>query len=172
MVAVLFARVAVAAPASIPLLPDLNAKLHPSDSTPWTILLVLTLITLLPAILMCHDAAGAAAGGLSLPAPGAGHADCAVESHADGPGADDDLVSDDAGAQSGGPAGRRAVSRRADHRHGSHRPGSAAGEAVSVASTRARKILPCSPPPARFRGPTRPTICPCAWWFRPTSSPS
>ncbi len=27
-------------------------KLHPSDSTPWTILLVLTLITLLPAILM------------------------------------------------------------------------------------------------------------------------
>jgi flagellar biosynthetic protein FliP len=40
-----------AAPAS--LLPDLNARLHPSDSTPWTILLVLTLITLLPAILMC-----------------------------------------------------------------------------------------------------------------------
>lgn len=44
---------AAAAPASVPLLPDLNAKLHPSDSTPWTILLVLTLITLLPAILMC-----------------------------------------------------------------------------------------------------------------------
>jgi flagellar biosynthetic protein FliP len=43
----------LAAPASVPLLPDLNAKLHPSDSTPWTILLVLTLITLLPAILMC-----------------------------------------------------------------------------------------------------------------------
>ena len=41
---------ALAAPA--PLLPDLNARLHPSDSTPWTILLVLTLITLLPAILM------------------------------------------------------------------------------------------------------------------------
>jgi flagellar biosynthetic protein FliP len=41
------------APASAPLLlPDLNARLHPSDSTPWTILLVLTLITLLPAILM------------------------------------------------------------------------------------------------------------------------
>lgn len=36
-----------------PLLPDLNARLHPSDSTPWTILFVLTLITLLPAILMC-----------------------------------------------------------------------------------------------------------------------
>ena len=35
-----------------PLLPDLGQKLHPSDSTPWTILLVLTLITLLPAILM------------------------------------------------------------------------------------------------------------------------
>ena len=36
-----------------PLLPDLSARLHPSDSTPWTILFVLTLITLLPAILMC-----------------------------------------------------------------------------------------------------------------------
>ncbi len=44
------ARVATAVP--VPLLPDLNAHLHPSDSTPWTILLVLTLITLLPAILM------------------------------------------------------------------------------------------------------------------------
>jgi flagellar biosynthesis protein FliP len=51
MVSLGAARVlALAAPA--PLLPDLNAKLHPSDSTPWTILLVLTLITLLPAILM------------------------------------------------------------------------------------------------------------------------
>lgn len=38
--------------AQAPLLPDLNTKLHPSDSTPWTILFVLTLITLLPAILM------------------------------------------------------------------------------------------------------------------------
>jgi flagellar biosynthetic protein FliP len=44
------ARVAAAAPA--PLLPDLSQRLHPSDSTPWTILVVLTLITLLPAILM------------------------------------------------------------------------------------------------------------------------
>ncbi len=43
-------RLAMAAPA--PLLPDLNTRLHPSDSTPWTILFVLTLITLLPAILM------------------------------------------------------------------------------------------------------------------------
>src|SRR6201997_5676976 len=43
----------VASNASASLLPDLNARLHPSDSTPWTILLVLTLITLLPAILMC-----------------------------------------------------------------------------------------------------------------------
>jgi flagellar biosynthetic protein FliP len=43
-------QLAMAAPA--PLLPDLNARLHPSDSTPWTILLVLTLITLLPALLM------------------------------------------------------------------------------------------------------------------------
>ena len=40
------------AAAQAPLLPDLNQRLHPSDSTPWTILFVLTIITLLPAILM------------------------------------------------------------------------------------------------------------------------
>ncbi len=45
-------RAAAAAPAVTSLLPDLNAKLRPGDSTPWTILFVLTLITLLPAILM------------------------------------------------------------------------------------------------------------------------
>jgi len=38
--------------APVPLLPDFNAKLQPSNSTPWTILFVLTLITLLPSILM------------------------------------------------------------------------------------------------------------------------
>jgi flagellar biosynthetic protein FliP len=53
MVAAWAAWVAAAAPAQVPFLPDLNAKLHPSDSTPWTILFVLTLIALLPAILMC-----------------------------------------------------------------------------------------------------------------------
>lgn len=47
------AALGLLAPASVPLLPDLNARLHPSDSTPWTILFVLTLLTLLPAILMC-----------------------------------------------------------------------------------------------------------------------
>jgi flagellar biosynthetic protein FliP len=36
-----------------PLFPDLTARLQPSDSTPWNILFVLTLVTLLPAILMC-----------------------------------------------------------------------------------------------------------------------
>jgi len=46
------AALMLAAPVVAPLLPDLNARLHPSDSTPWTILLVLTLITLLPSILM------------------------------------------------------------------------------------------------------------------------
>jgi len=51
MVALLLA-VRTASAASAPLLPDLNAKLQPSNSTPWTILFVLTLITLLPAILM------------------------------------------------------------------------------------------------------------------------
>lgn len=50
MVAILAARAAAAGPS---ILPDLNARLHPADSTPWTILLVLTLITLLPAIVMC-----------------------------------------------------------------------------------------------------------------------
>jgi flagellar biosynthetic protein FliP len=47
-----WAPMAMLAAAQTPLLPDLNARLHPSDSTPWTILFVLTLITLLPAILM------------------------------------------------------------------------------------------------------------------------
>jgi flagellar biosynthetic protein FliP len=48
----LWATRAAAAAAPVSLLPDLNARLHPSDSTPWTILFVLTLITVLPAILM------------------------------------------------------------------------------------------------------------------------
>ena len=52
MVGCLFLRMAAAAPAATPLLPDLSTKLRPSDSTPWTIVFVLTLITLLPAILM------------------------------------------------------------------------------------------------------------------------
>src|ERR1700739_4062087 len=52
MIALLIAARAVA-PEAAQLLPDLNAHLHPSDSTPWTILFALTLITLLPAILMC-----------------------------------------------------------------------------------------------------------------------
>ena len=52
MVAVWAAMYAAPA-AAAPLLPDLNTRLHPSDSTPWTIVFVLTLITLLPAILMC-----------------------------------------------------------------------------------------------------------------------
>jgi len=47
-----WAALALASPATAPLLPDLNTRLHPSDSTPWTILFVLTLVTLLPAILM------------------------------------------------------------------------------------------------------------------------
>jgi len=51
MVAV-WAAARTASAASVPLIPDLTTKLHPSDSTPWTILFVLTLITLLPAILM------------------------------------------------------------------------------------------------------------------------
>jgi flagellar biosynthetic protein FliP len=41
-----------AIPAGAQLLPDLNSRLRPSDGAPWTILFVLTLITLLPAILM------------------------------------------------------------------------------------------------------------------------
>jgi len=52
-VVAIFAAARSAAEAGVPLLPDLNARLHPSDSTPWTIVFVLTLVTLLPAILMC-----------------------------------------------------------------------------------------------------------------------
>jgi flagellar biosynthetic protein FliP len=50
MIAAWATGLAEAAPAS--LLPDLNARLTSSNSAPWTILFVLTLITLLPAILM------------------------------------------------------------------------------------------------------------------------
>lgn len=42
-----------ASSAAAPLLPDINSRLCATDSTPWTILFALTLITLLPAILMC-----------------------------------------------------------------------------------------------------------------------
>jgi len=52
MVAGLAGVVAAAAAVPAPLLPDLSSRLHPSDSTPWMIVFVLTLITLLPAILM------------------------------------------------------------------------------------------------------------------------
>ncbi len=41
-----------AVPVSMPMLPDLSTKLRASDGAPWTILFVLTLITVLPAILM------------------------------------------------------------------------------------------------------------------------
>ena len=51
MVALLLAARSATA-GSVPLLPDLNSRLQPSNSTPWTIIFVLTLITLLPAILM------------------------------------------------------------------------------------------------------------------------
>jgi len=51
-VVAMLAAVRSASAASAPLLPDLNSKLHTSDSTPWTILFVLTLMSLLPAILM------------------------------------------------------------------------------------------------------------------------
>ena len=52
MVARALALMASAAPPVETLLPDLGAKLHPGDSTPWTILFVLTALTLLPALVM------------------------------------------------------------------------------------------------------------------------
>lgn len=51
MVAVWIAAKAASPPVAS-IVPDLTARLRPGDSTPWTILFVLTLITLLPAILM------------------------------------------------------------------------------------------------------------------------
>ena len=48
---VLWAAKAAAA-ATAPMLPDLSTRMRPGDSTPWTILFALTLITLLPAIMM------------------------------------------------------------------------------------------------------------------------
>jgi flagellar biosynthetic protein FliP len=50
MVALLLPALQGAGPSA--LLPDLSQRLHPSDATPWTIVFVLTLITLLPSILM------------------------------------------------------------------------------------------------------------------------
>lgn len=50
---ILLAAARAASAANLPLLPDLSTRLHPSDSTPWTIVFVLTLITVMPAILMC-----------------------------------------------------------------------------------------------------------------------
>jgi flagellar biosynthesis protein FliP len=47
------AAIVMGTAAAVPLaLPDLNSRLRPGDSTPWTIVFVLTLVTLLPAILM------------------------------------------------------------------------------------------------------------------------
>ncbi len=51
MFSIILMRTATGTP--VPLLPDLNSHLHPSDSTPWTIVVALTLITVVPAILMC-----------------------------------------------------------------------------------------------------------------------
>ncbi len=110
-----------------------------------------------------HDPAGAPAGGLSLSAPGPGHADRALQPHPDGAGPDDDLVPDDSGAQPGGPAGRRALPSGPDDGLGGHRPRSPAGEAFPAA-LRARE----GPGPV-YRGgaDSAPrearTTCPCGW---------
>jgi flagellar biosynthesis protein FliP len=52
MVVHLVLNLAAGTAQAAPMIPDLNQKLHPSDSTPWTIVFVLTLIALLPSILM------------------------------------------------------------------------------------------------------------------------
>ena len=70
-------------------------------SVPMQILLLLTVLTLLPAILMCADAVPADRGGAALPAAGAGNADRAVQPGAGGTGA----VSFAAGDAAGGRAG-------------------------------------------------------------------
>jgi flagellar biosynthetic protein FliP len=131
---------AVAAPASVPLLPDLNAKLHPSDSTPWTILFVLTLITLLPAILMCMTPLVRLLVVFHFLRQALGTQTAPSNPDADGAGADDDVVSDDAGAQPGRSAGRGALSRRRDHRHGGDRRGRAAGEAFLLRYAREKDL--------------------------------
>ena len=78
MALLLFAR--TTATASSGVLPDLNERLHPSDSTPWTILFALTLITLLPAILMCMPP-GAAARCVPLPSTGTRNPDSSLQSN-------------------------------------------------------------------------------------------
>jgi flagellar biosynthesis protein FliP len=148
----------------------ISMRASPSDSTPWTILFVLTLITLLPAILMAmtplvrllvvfhflRQALGTQTApsnptlmGLALMmtwflmTPVLNQVDQqAVEPY-----------------------------RRADHGHGGDRPGSPAGEALSAA-LRARE----GPGPV-YRGrpdsaPQHADDLPMRWWFRPTFSPS
>jgi flagellar biosynthetic protein FliP len=168
---VVAAALAVLAPATVRLLPDLNAKLHPSDSTPWTILFVLTLITLLPAILMAmtplvrllvvfhflRQSLGTQTApsnptllGLALMmtwflmTPVLTQVDQqAVEPY-----------------RAGQVTGLEAIDRGA--------------QPVSIfcCAMRGRRTWPFSPLPARFPGPTSPTTCPCRWWFRLTFFPN
>jgi len=157
-----------AAEAQTPLLPDLSQRLHNSDSTPWTILFVLTLITLLPAILMAmtpmvrllvvfhflRQALGTQTApsnptlmGLALMmtwflmTPVLTQVDQqAVEPY-----------------RAGQLTGWEAI----DH-------GAAPVKHFLLRYAR-EKDLALFTAPDRFRAPMRPMICPCGWWFRLTS---
>jgi flagellar biosynthetic protein FliP len=115
---------------SIPVLPDLNARLHPGDSAPWTILFVLTAITLLPSLVMAITPMVRLDGGFPFSAPGAGHADRSFQSDAAGPGAGDDLVSDAAGADGGRAAGGYTLPQRTSH--GAGRPSTGARSPIKT----------------------------------------
>ena len=67
---IVFASVVFIEPSSLPSLHALTG-IKDNNSVPWTIVGILTLLTLLPAICSLHYADGAAAGGVSLPPPGA-----------------------------------------------------------------------------------------------------
>ncbi len=171
MVGAWFLHLAAAAPAAAPLLPDLNAKLRPGDSTPWTILFALTLITLLPAILMAmtplvrllvvfhflRQALGTQTApsnptlmGLALMmawfimTPVLNQVDQqAVEPY-----------------RNGQITGLEAIDR-----------GSQPVKHFMLKYAR-EKDLALFTAAGQIPGPIRPTTCPCALWFRPTSSPN
>ena len=76
-----------------------------TKSVPWSIVVGLTLLTLLPALLLSMTPLVRLLVVFHFLATGAGHSDCSVESGADGTGVDDDMVSDATGSAGGGAAG-------------------------------------------------------------------
>ena len=81
-----------------------------TKSVPWSIVVGLTLLTLLPALLLSMTPLVRLLVVFPLSPAGAGHADGPIESGVDGISTHDDVVSDAAGAAGGGATGSDSVS--------------------------------------------------------------